>query len=112
MFGHGAHINHGVEVIRAAAVCHCVGQLVFHWEQTRHAQDGMLLRLLLREGKVAHAGFVCVSRDEHNDAYLCSPHEREGLRQIAELREQSSGVSLELAGEKVVVRVPLSAAKL
>jgi poly-gamma-glutamate capsule biosynthesis protein CapA/YwtB (metallophosphatase superfamily) len=61
VFGHGAHMNHGVEVIRAAAVCHCGEQLVFDWEQTHHAQDGMLLRLLLRGGKVAHVGFVCVS---------------------------------------------------
>lgn len=103
VYGHGAHVNQGIEVYEGTPIFHCVGQLAFDWVRTRHHRDGLVLRFLVADGELTGLRFVPVYRDDENNVYFADPTVGEGARQLAALREDSPGISLEIEGD--VVRI-------
>lgn len=104
VFGHGAHVNQGIALWRGAPIFHCVGQIVFDGAAARNHRDGLLVRLLIEDRRIACASVLTVYRDGENNPYLTDPRlEAEGRRQLEALRELSPGVRLEAEHGEVVV---------
>jgi poly-gamma-glutamate synthesis protein (capsule biosynthesis protein) len=103
VFGHGAHVNQGIEMIDGTPVLHCIGQFAFDWWKMKGRNDGLLLRLIVRDRKIVRLSIVPVSRDGKNNVYLVPPASKQGARQIKELRKLSPGVPLRTEGQEVVV---------
>ena len=103
VFGHGGHVNQGVEMIDGTPVVHCIGQFAFDWWKMKDRNDGMLLRLIVRDKKIVRLSIVPVSRDEKNNVYIASPDSSDGERQIKAIQERSPGVPLRIEGQEIVV---------
>jgi poly-gamma-glutamate synthesis protein (capsule biosynthesis protein) len=103
VFGHGGHVNQGIEIIDGTPVLHCIANFAFDWWKMKGRNDGLLLRLIVRDRKLVRLSIVPVCRDEKNNVYLTPPASTEGARQIKELRESSPGVPLRIEGQEIVV---------
>ena len=103
VFGHGAHLNQGIEFYRGRPILHCIGQFAFDWPKTAHKRDGLLLRAHVTDGELSRLSFVPVYRDEENDVYLAGPESPEGKRQLEELRELSEDGSFTVEGVEAVL---------
>ena len=101
--GHGAHVNQGIDLCGEVPVFHCIGQLAFDWSAMRDMRDGLLIRLLIEERRIASVSAVFVYRDEYNDPFLADPQSPEGHRQLAQLQELSPSVALQIRNGEVVV---------
>ena len=101
--GHGAHANQEIELCGEVPVFHCIGQLAFDWSAMRDMRDGLLIRLLIEGRRIASVSAVFVYRDERNDPYLADPRSPEGHRQLAQLRELSPSMALEIRNDEIVV---------
>ena len=103
VFGHGGHVNQGVEMIKGVPVVHCLSNFAFDWWKMKGRNDGVILRLIVRDKKIVRLSMVPVSRDKQNNVYLVSPATKEGARQFADIRGLSPGVSLRVEGKEIVV---------
>ncbi len=103
VFGHGGHVNQGIEMIDGTPVLHCIGNFAFDWWKMKGRNDGLLLRLIVRDRKIVRLSIVPVWRDEKNNVYLACPTSIEGARQIEELLKLSPTVTLRVEGQEVVV---------
>jgi poly-gamma-glutamate synthesis protein (capsule biosynthesis protein) len=103
VFGHGGHVNQGIEMVDGTPVLHCIGNFAFDWWKMKGRNDGLLLRLIVRDRKIVRLSIVPVCRDEKNNVYLTPPTSIEGARQIEEVRKLSPGVPLRIEGQEVVV---------
>lgn len=107
VFGHGGHVNQGIEIIDGTPVLHCIGNFAFDWWKMKGRNDGLLLRLIVRDRKIVRLSIVPVCRDEKNNVYLAPPASSEGARQIKRLRESSPQVPLRIEGQEIVVPLDL-----
>ena len=96
-------MNQGIELIDGIPVMHCISNFAFDWSRMKDRNDGLVLRLIVRDRKIVRLSIVPVSRDEKNNVYLTSPNTTQGARQIKELRERSPGVPLRIEGQEIVV---------
>jgi poly-gamma-glutamate capsule biosynthesis protein CapA/YwtB (metallophosphatase superfamily) len=103
VFGHGGHVIQGIEMVDSTPVVHCIGNFAFDWWKMKDRNDGLLLRLIVRDRKIIRLSIVPVSRDDKNNVYLAPPASIEGTRQIEELRKLSPTVPLRIEGQEVVV---------
>ncbi len=103
VFGHGGHVNQGIEMFEGTPVVHCIGNFAFDWWKMKGRNEGLVLRLIVRDRKIVRLSLVPVSRDKKNNVYLASPDSTEGARQIKELRKHSSEVPLRIEGQEIVV---------
>ena len=103
VFGHGGHVNQGIELIGGTPVIHCIGNFAFDWWKMKGRNDGLLLRLIVRDKKIIRLSIVPVSRDEKNNVFLLPLTSKEGARQVKELRKRSPKVSLRIEEQEVVV---------
>lgn len=105
VFGHGAHVNQGIETYEGTPVFHCIGQLAFDWPYARDYRDGLVLKASVSGGDLSRVSFVPVHRDENNDVYLAGPESPPGSRQFEELRDRSEDGAFEVVGGEGVVGV-------
>jgi len=105
VFGHGPHINQGVEIIDGVAVLHSVSNFAFDWWKMADRNDGLLVKVIVRNKKIVRVSFVPVSRDENNNVFLTPPGTTEGDRQINDVQSQSPDVSLTVEGSEVVLPI-------
>jgi poly-gamma-glutamate capsule biosynthesis protein CapA/YwtB (metallophosphatase superfamily) len=110
VFGHGAHVNQGIETWKGASIFHCVGQLAFDWPLAREHRDGLLVRVVVEAGRIGCVTAVLVSRDGANNAYFVDPRVGDGKWQLDQLRHLSPDVPLPIAGGEVIVVPPNSSA--
>lgn len=104
VYAHGAHVNQGIELWKGAPIFHCVGQLAFDWSAMRQWKEGLLVRLLLEDGRLVSVSALLVHRDDNNDAYLLDPRSPAGEIQLSQLRRLSPGMTLPIeAGEVVII---------
>jgi len=103
VFGHGGHVNQGIEMVNGTPVVHCISNFSFDWWKMTGRNDGLLLRLIVRDQKIVRLSIVPVCRDGMNNVYLTPPDSAEGARQIKALRNLSPGVSLRIEGHEIVV---------
>ena len=103
VFGHGGHVNQGIEMVNGTPVVHCISNFAFDWWKMKGRNDGLLLRLIVRDQKIVRLSIVPVCRDGMNNVYLTPPDSTEGARQIKALRNLSPGVSLRIEGHEIVV---------
>jgi poly-gamma-glutamate synthesis protein (capsule biosynthesis protein) len=103
VFGHGAHLNQGIEVWNRAPIFHCVGQLAFDWPLAREHRDGLVVRFGVDGGRISGVSAVLVSRDRDNNPYLLDPKSGEGKWQLEQVRDLSPGLSLPIDGGELIV---------
>lgn len=103
VFGHGGHVIQGIEMVDSTPVVHCIGNFAFDWWKMKDRNDGLLMRLIVRDRKIIRLSIVPVCRDDNNNVYLTGPASKEGARQIEALRKSSPTVPLCVEGREVVV---------
>lgn len=103
VFGHGGHINQGIELYEGVPVFHCVGQFAFDWPKTSYKRKGHVLRVHLTDDEVSRVSFVPVFRDLNNDVYFAGPDVPEGDQQFHELQYLSWGEPFTVEGGEGVV---------
>ena len=116
VLGHGPHTYQEIEMHRGRPIFHSTGQFVFddRLRLGKH-EEGLLVRLLVRDGQVAGISLVPSWRDESNLVRLHSPNSDKGRELLGYLRSVNGagGAELEVAGDEIVIRglVPRSANK-
>ena len=108
VFGHGPHINQGVEIIDGVAVLHSLSNFAFDWWKMADRNDGLMVKVMVRNKKIVRVSFVPVSRDENNNVFLTPPGTTEGDRQINDVQARSPGVPLTIEGSEVVLPIGLN----
>lgn len=107
VFGHGAHLNQGVELYDGRPILHCIGQFTFDWPKTRHKRDGLVARVHVTDGDIARLALVPVYRDGNNDVYLAGPDTPEGSRQLRAVADLSPDpVLFDVEGPEAVFDLP------
>jgi poly-gamma-glutamate synthesis protein (capsule biosynthesis protein) len=106
VFGHGGHINQGIELYDGVPVFHCIGQFAFDWPKTSRKRKGHLLRVHVTDGDLSRVSFVPVFRDLENDVYLAGPDVPEGDQQFDELQYLSWGDPFAVTETEGVVSLP------
>lgn len=79
VFGHHPHVVHGAELVDGMPVFYSLGNFAFdgHKMAGRHL-DGLMLRLLIRDGRIADIAIVPVRRGERNLVRIVDPAADEG----------------------------------
>ena len=107
VMGHGPHTYQQIEMHRGRPIFHSIGQFVFddRLRLGKH-EEGLLVRLLVRDGQVAGISLVPSWRDESNLVRLHSPNSDKGRELLGYLRSVngSDGAELDVAGDEIVIR--------
>ena len=103
VFGHGSHVLQRVEVYRGKPILYCLGSFAFDWVKTRDMKDGLVVRLMAKEGGVLRVSFVPVSRDANNDAIFLDPSTGEGAALLKKVKDLSGEVPMQIDGREVVL---------
>jgi len=103
VFGHGGHMNQGIERWKGVPIFHCVGPLAFDWWRMDTYKDGLVVRVRIVPGGPPIVTALLVHRDEENNPYFRDPRTTEGLRQLDELRRLSPGVQLSVGEGEIVL---------
>lgn len=93
VFGHHPHVVQGAEVIDGRPVFHSLGNFAFDGSRMigRHL-DGLMLRLLLRAGRLADVAAIPVRRGADNIVRIADPAGAEGARIAAEFADRSAAL--------------------
>jgi poly-gamma-glutamate capsule biosynthesis protein CapA/YwtB (metallophosphatase superfamily) len=103
IFGHGGHVNQGIERWKGVPIFHCIGPLAFDWWRLDNYKDGLLVRVLIDRGSPPVVSALLVHRDHENNPYIADPGATEGLRQFDELRRLSCGVHLSVRECEIIL---------
>lgn len=103
VFGHGSHVNQGIERWKGVPIFHCIGPLAFDWWRLDTHKDGLLVRVLITRGGPPIVTALLVHRDNENNPYFMDPRTTEGLRQLDELRSRSPGIRLSVGEGEIVL---------
>jgi len=103
IFGHGGHVNQGIERWKGVPIFHCIGPLALDWWRLDSHKDGLLLRVLIDRGGPPIVSALLVHRDNENNPYFMDPRTTEGARQVDELRRLSRGVHISVADGEIVL---------
>jgi len=107
VMGHGPHTYQEIEMHRGRPIFHSIGQFVFddRLRLGKH-EEGLLVRLLVRDRQLAGISLVPSWRDETNLVRLHSPNSDKGRELLGYLRSVNGagGAELEVAGDEIVVR--------
>lgn len=93
VFGHHPHVVQGAANVAGMPVFYSLGNFAFDNPRMigRH-RDGLLLRLLVRDRRIAAIAIVPVQRDAENDVRLLPPQDGEGLRILEAFRSRSAAL--------------------
>jgi poly-gamma-glutamate capsule biosynthesis protein CapA/YwtB (metallophosphatase superfamily) len=104
VYGHGSHVLQGVEVYKGKPVLYCLGNFATDWIRMRPNKDGLVVRVVVKDKKVAQVSFVPVTRDvEHNDVLLLDPSSGLGATLLQKVEHLSPGVPLKVEGHEVIL---------
>lgn len=81
IFGHHPHVIHGAELFGDMPVFYSLGNFAFdgHKMRNRH-RDGLVLRLVIRAGRISDIAVVPARRNDANLVELLDPSRDEGAR--------------------------------
>jgi poly-gamma-glutamate capsule biosynthesis protein CapA/YwtB (metallophosphatase superfamily) len=105
VYGHGSHVVQGVEMYKGKPILYCLGNFVTDWIRMRPNKDGLVVRVVVREKRVARVSFVPVTRDaEHNDVLMLDPSSGEGAKVLQKVKDFSTALPpLRIDGQEVVL---------
>lgn len=106
VMGHHPHVLQPIEIFRGKPIFYSLGNFAFDWEKMRgRNRDGLLLRCLIRDGRLERVSFVPLRRDEDNLIAIQHPS-REGREIVEQVRTLCSGVGseFELEDSEVVLQ--------
>jgi len=105
--GHGPHTYQEIEMHRGRPIFHSIAQFVFddRLRLGKH-QEGLLVRLLIRDRQVDGVSLVPSWRDESNLVRLHSPNSDKGRELLGYLRSVNgpAGAELDVVGDEIVIR--------
>lgn len=103
--GHGPHRLQKVETIDGVPVVHSLANFAFDWDQMDKAPEGLVARIVVRDGEIRRLSLVPVLRDAEDRPVLLDPREGYGTALYRELRALSTA-DLSLDGAEIVVGLP------
>ena len=107
VLGHGPHKFQKIELHDGRPILHSVAQFVFD-DRIRLGKhkEGLLARLLLRDGEIAGLSLVPSWRGDDNLVRLYSPREGRGRELFGYLKSVNGpdGAALDVVGDEIVVR--------
>jgi poly-gamma-glutamate synthesis protein (capsule biosynthesis protein) len=108
--GHGPHRLQNVEMIGDVPVVHSLANFAFDWDQMDKAPEGLVARVVVRDGAIRRLSLVPVLRDADDRPILLDPREGYGAALTRELRALSTA-SLSVEGAEIVVDLSPSRAE-
>ncbi|MGH9902217.1 MAG: CapA family protein [Pyrinomonadaceae bacterium] len=105
VIGHGPHMVQPVEVYRGKPVFLSLANFVFDWPKMRKSPDGLMVRAVVKDRRLARVSFVPLRRDAENNPVLLDPNAGAGadiLKQVRDLGGEG-GAPLGVEGREVVV---------
>jgi poly-gamma-glutamate capsule biosynthesis protein CapA/YwtB (metallophosphatase superfamily) len=104
VFGHGTHTVQGVEMYKGKPILYAIGHSNFDQPGYEDSKDGLAVRVVIQNKRIARVSFVPVSRDGNNDVYLLDPSEGEGAKTVQMVKDRSSAPpALRIDGHEVVL---------
>ena len=107
VMGHGPHTYQQIEMHRGRPIFHSIGQFVFddRLRLGKH-EEGLLIRLLIRDRQVAGISLVPSWRDATNLVRLHSPQSDKGRELLGYLRSVNDpdGAELDVVGDEIILR--------
>ena len=106
VFGHGPHKYQKIEIHKDRLIFHSLGQFVFddHLRLGDH-REGLLARIVVRDGELAAASLVPSWLDDNNDVRLENPQSGKGRELFGYLSavNGADGAKLIIRGNEIVV---------
>lgn len=104
VFGHGTHTVQGVEIYKGKPILYAIGHSTFDQPGYEHSTDGLVVRVVIDNKRIARTSFVPVTRDDKNDVYLLDPTTGEGAALVQAVKERSVNPPvLRIDGREVVL---------
>jgi len=104
VYGHGTHTVQGVEIYNGKPILYAIGHSAFDQPGYEQSKDGLVVRAVIQNKKIARVSFVPVTRDDHNDVYMLEPSSAEGSRLLEIVRKVSAPtLPLRVDGHEVVL---------
>jgi poly-gamma-glutamate synthesis protein (capsule biosynthesis protein) len=104
VFGHGTHTLQGVEIYNGKPILYAIGHSNFDQPGYEKSTDGLAVRVVIANNRIARVSFVPVSRDANNDVFLLDPSEAEGAKLVQMVKDRStSPPPLRIDGHEVVL---------
>jgi len=104
VFGHGTHTVQGVEIYEGKPILYAIGHSTFDQPGYEHSTDGLVVRVVIDNKKIARTSFVPVTRDDSNDVYLLDPAAGEGAALVQAVKDRSvNPPTLRVEGREVVL---------
>lgn len=103
VFGHGTHTIQGTEIYKGKPILYAVGHSAFDQPGYEDSKDGLVVRVLVNGKKIRRVTFVPVTRDATNTMIMTTPTAGEGARLYDIVKRNSSGLTLPLDGQEVVL---------
>jgi poly-gamma-glutamate capsule biosynthesis protein CapA/YwtB (metallophosphatase superfamily) len=104
VFGHGTHTLQGVELHDGKPILYAVGHSTFDQPGYEKSTEGLTVRVVIRDKRIARVSFVPVTRDGKNDVYLLDPSSGEGAQLVQMVKDRSTNAPpLTIDGQEVVL---------
>jgi poly-gamma-glutamate capsule biosynthesis protein CapA/YwtB (metallophosphatase superfamily) len=105
VMGHGPHVFQPIEIWNGKPIFLSIGNAVFDWWKLTYSREGMLLRLLVSDGKISTVSFVPLIHDDDNQAVLLDPNTGIGGELYERIKEMSKETPLSLQGKTVNIEL-------
>jgi poly-gamma-glutamate capsule biosynthesis protein CapA/YwtB (metallophosphatase superfamily) len=104
VFGHGTHTVQGVEIYKGKPILYAIGHSTFDQPGYEHSTDGLVVRVVIDNKKIARTSFVPVTRDDKNDVFLLDPTTGAGATLVQAVKDRSiDPPTLRVDGREVVL---------
>ena len=105
VMGHGPHVLQAIEIWRGRPIFFSVGNFVFDWWKQKDARDGLLVRAVVRDKKLAGVSCVPLKRNAENNPVLLDPNTGKGRELFQKLTHLSAdgGAELRIEEKQIVV---------
>lgn len=102
-YGHGAHKIYGAEVYKGKPIFYCLGNFAFDWPNQAANKDGAVVRVVLRDKKLALVS-VCPSfQNSMNCSFFVGPKSGEGARIFGIMKSKTTGVTWNVLNSEAVL---------
>jgi poly-gamma-glutamate capsule biosynthesis protein CapA/YwtB (metallophosphatase superfamily) len=104
VFGHGTHTVQGVEIYNGKPILYAIGHSNFDQPGYEKSTDGLVIRAVIQDKRIARVSFVPVTRDANNDVYMLDPGTGEGAALVQAVKDRSTAPPvLKIEGKEVVL---------
>ena len=104
VFGHGTHTVQGVELYNGKPILYAIGHSNFDQPGYEKSTDGLVIRTVIENKRIARVSFVPVTRDANNDIYMLDPSTGEGAALVKAVTDRSTAPPpLKIDGKEVVL---------